>query len=120
MSKASESITLYHNPACKHSRGALEILNGRGLQFDTIEYLKTPPSRADLERIIAILENPVAELVRKDKRFDELKLKPEDYASKESIIALLLDHPELMQRPVVIRDGRAVIARPPEKLEALL
>jgi arsenate reductase len=61
----------------------------------------------------------VAELVRKDKRFAELKLKPDDYTTKETVIALLLKHPELMQRPIVIRDGRALIARPSDKLNAL-
>ena len=62
----------------------------------------------------------VAELVRKDKRFEELKLKADDYVTKEAVISVLLEHPELMQRPVVIRGARAVIARPPEKLAGLL
>ena len=97
----------------------MDLLKGRGVEFDTIEYLKTPPSRATLERILAMVGEPVAELVRKDKRFDELKLKAEDYTTKESVIELLMKYPELMQRPIVIRDGRAVIARPAEKLTAL-
>jgi arsenate reductase (glutaredoxin) len=67
-----------------------------------------------------MLEGPIADLVRKDKRFGELGLKPDDYATSDAVIALLLEHPELMQRPIVIRAGRAVIARPPEKLLALL
>jgi arsenate reductase len=58
--------------------------------------------------------------VRKDKRFGELGLKPHDYTTPKAVIALLIEHPELMQRPIVIRAGRAVIARPPEKLLALL
>jgi len=58
--------------------------------------------------------------VRKDKRFEELKLNEADYTTQETIIPLLLRHPELMQRPIVIRGKRAIIARPPEKLEALL
>ena len=120
MGNASEAVTLYHNPACKNSRGALELLKSRGIQFETIEYLKTPPTRAALQRIVGLLEVPVAELVRKDKRFEELKLKADDYVTKEAVISVLLEHPELMQRPVVIRGGRAVIARPPEKLEGLL
>lgn len=95
------------------------MLKGRGVEFDTIEYLKTPPTRATLERIIAMIGEPVAELVRKDKRFDELKLKADNYTTKDAVIDLLLAHPELMQRPIVIREGRAVIARPAEKLAAL-
>lgn len=96
------------------------MLKGRGVEFDTIEYLKHPPTRAALEQIIGMLEGPVADLVRKDKRFSELGLRAEDYAATDAVVALLLQHPELMQRPIVIRAGRAVIARPPEKLLALL
>jgi len=66
-----------------------------------------------------MLAVPVEELVRKDKRFDELKLNAADYTTKEKVVDLLLKHPELMQRPIVIREGRAVIARPAEKLAAL-
>jgi len=96
------------------------MLRDRKVEFDLIEYLKTPPDRATLERILSMLENPPADLVRKDKRFEELKLKPENYTTKEKVISLLLKHPELMQRPIVVRGNRAVIARPPDKLEALL
>ena len=115
-----QRVTLYHNPGCKSSRGAMELLSDREVEFDTIEYLKHPPTRAALEQIIAIVEGPVADLVRKDKRFGELGLKAEDYVTKETVVTLLLQHPELMQRPIVIRAGRALIARPPEKLLALL
>jgi arsenate reductase (glutaredoxin) len=66
-----------------------------------------------------MLESPPAELVRKDKRFEELKLKATDYTSKAQVIALLIEHPELMQRPIVVRGSRAVIARPPDKLDVL-
>jgi arsenate reductase (glutaredoxin) len=67
-----------------------------------------------------MIEDPPGELVRKDKRFKELGLKADDYATKAAVVALLLEHPELMQRPIVMRGQRAVIARPPEKLDALL
>jgi arsenate reductase len=67
-----------------------------------------------------MLDGPVAELVRKDKRFKELGLNADKYADKKAVVALLLEHPELMQRPIVIRGKRAIIARPPEKLVALL
>ena len=98
----------------------LDILRDRGVEFDVVEYLKTPLSRAELERTLDLIPDPPADLVRKDKRFEALGLKPSDYTGAESVIALLLEHPELMQRPIVIRAGRAVIARPPEKLLALL
>lgn len=99
------------------------MLKRRGVEFDVIEYLKNPPTRAVIERLIAMLAgpggSPAAELVRKDKRFSELKLNGADYVTAAAVAALLEQHPELMQRPIVIRAGRAVIARPPEKLEAL-
>lgn len=115
-----ERITIYHNPGCGNSRGALEMLRARDVEFDIIEYLKNHPTRETLEKIIDLLEVPAAELVRKDKRFKELGLNPDDYVQKKAVVALLLDHPELMQRPIVIRGKRAIIARPPEKLAALL
>ena len=114
-----DRITLYHNPACSHSRSAVSLLTERGVGFDTIEYLKTPPTRETLERIIAMLQGPATDLVRKDKRFEELTLKAGDYTAKETVIPLLLEHPELMQRPIVIRGGRAIIARPANLLESL-
>jgi arsenate reductase len=98
----------------------VELLRERGVEFDAIEYLRNPPTREALEKILAILDGPPADMVRKDKRFGELGLNPEDYTEPKKIVALLLKHPELMQRPIVIRDKRAIIARPPEKLEALL
>ena len=98
----------------------MDLLHARDVEFDIIEYLKKPPTRETLEKIIAMLEGPVADLVRKDKRFKELGLNANDYAEKKAVVALLLKHPELMQRPIVIRGKRAIIARPPEKLAALL
>ena len=80
---------MYHNPSCGKSRGALDILRERGVACD---------------------------LVRKDKRFKELGLDANDYTTREQVVAILLQHPELMERPVVIRDSRAVIARPSERV----
>ncbi len=96
------------------------MLRAQGVEFDTVEYLKTPPDRMTLERIVAMLEEPPAELVRKDRRFEELGLKPANYVSAKAVVALLLKHPELMQRPVIVKGGKAVIARPPERLLPLL
>jgi arsenate reductase len=98
----------------------MELLRSRDVEFDIIEYLKKPPTRETLEKIIDMLDGPVADLVRKDKRFKELGLNADDYAEKKTVVALLLKHPELMQRPIAIRGKRAIIARPPEKLTTLL
>jgi len=94
----------------------LDILRERGVACDVIEYLTTPPDRATLTRFLTLLAGPPGDLVRKDKRFKELGLDAADYTTREQVIALLLAHPELMERPVVIRGERAVIARPSERV----
>ena len=98
----------------------LEILRDRGVEFDVVEYLKSPLSRAELERMLDLVPDPPADLVRKDKRFGELGLSADDYTDRESVVALLLEHPELMQRPVVFRGDRALLCRPSEKVLELL
>jgi arsenate reductase len=113
-------VTIYHNPACGKSRGALAILEQRRVSHEVVEYLKTPPDRATLERFLDLLPGPPADLVRKDKRFRELGLEAADYVTRAQVIRLLLAHPELMERPVVVRGARAVIARPSEKVLELL
>ena len=98
----------------------VEILRDRGVEFDVVEYLKSPLSRAELERMLDLVPEPPADLVRKDKRFGELGLSAGDYTDRESVVALLLEHPELMQRPVVFRGDRALLCRPSEKVLELL
>ena len=115
-----EKVTIYHNPACGKSRGALDILRERAIDSDVVEYLKQPLDRATLERILSLLPGPPADLVRKDKRFKELGLNSADYVTREQVVAVLLKYPELMERPVVIRGKRAVIARPSEKVADVL
>lgn len=113
-------VTIYHNPGCSKSRGALEILRERSVDLEVLEYLTSPPKRAELERALALLPGAPAELVRKDKRFKELDLDADDYITADSVVDLLLEHPELMQRPIVIRGDRAVIARPSDRVGELL
>jgi arsenate reductase (glutaredoxin) len=113
-------IRIYHNPACSHSRGALKILEERSADAEVVLYLETPPSKAELERLLDLLEDPAADLVRKDKRFAELGLVESDYQTPEKVVAVLVEHPELMQRPIIVKHDRAVLARPSEKVLALL
>jgi arsenate reductase len=113
-------MLVYHNPSCSKSRGALDILAERGVEHDVVEYLQAPPDRASLERIVDTVGGAPEALVRKDARFEELGLSAADYTTREAVIELLLEHPELMQRPVIFRGERAVIARPSEKVLELL
>ena len=116
----SDRLFVYHNPGCGKSRGALEILDERGVEYDVVEYLKQPLERADFERILGAIPDEPAELVRKDKRFAELGLDEADYQTRESVIDVLLAHLELMQRPVVFRGDEARICRPSEIVNELL
>lgn len=113
-------ITLYHNPNCSKSRGAKEILESRGVAFEVVEYLKTPLDADAILALLGAIGGEPAELVRKDNYFKELGLNADDYQSAEAVAALLAEHPKLMQRPVAVKDGKAVIARPSELVASLL
>ena len=92
----------------------------RDVEFDVVQYLKNPLDRAGLESLLEILENEPTELVRRDKYFSDLGLRDDDAADAAQIVELLVAHPRLMQRPVVVRGGRAVISRPPSTVLGLL
>jgi arsenate reductase (glutaredoxin) len=113
-------VLVYHNPRCSKSRGALEILAERGIDADVVEYLQAPPDRIALDQIIDSISDPPAALIRHDDRFRELGLDPDGYEDRDRVVALLLAHPELLQRPVIIRGERGVIARPSERVLELL
>ncbi|MBM3674005.1 MAG: arsenate reductase (glutaredoxin) [Actinobacteria bacterium] len=115
-----DPVTVFHNPRCSKSRGALELLRARGIEPVVVEYLKDPLDRAGLERILGATGVAPAALVRNDGRFRELGLDRADCATREQVVGVLLAHPELMERPVVFVGERAVIARPPEKVAELL
>jgi arsenate reductase len=116
----ADQLVLYHNPRCSKSRQAEAILTDRAAPFDTVRYLDTPLTEAELLGLLDILDDPPASLVRKDPHFKDLGLNAADYTDRESVAALLAEHPSLMERPVVARGDRAVIGRPPERIEELL
>ena len=113
-------VKIYHNPNCSKSRGTLEILRDKGVDHEVVEYLQTPPTREQYEEILSLLSDLPSELVRKDKRFKELGLEAGAYETAEAVVAVLLKHPELMQRPIVIKGDKAVIGRPPESVLGIL
>jgi len=114
-------MRIYHNPSCSKSRGALEILQERGVDADVVRYLETPPDRATLEHILDAIDDDPQALVRTDDpKFKAAGLTKGDVATREQVVAVLLEHPEVMQRPVVFVGERAVIARPSERVLELL
>ncbi len=87
---------------------------------DIVLYQKAPPDRATLEAIIAKLEDPVTDLVRRDSLFKKLGLTDDDVATAEQVIDVLLQHKMLMQRPLLVTEDRAIIGRPKERVRELL
>ena len=98
----------------------MELIRAANVEFDVVEYLKSPPSREELERIIELLDVPASELVRHDKFFKELGLVVGDYETPTAVAHLLEEYPRLMQRPVAVSESLAVIARPSDLVGRLL
>ena len=90
-----------------------------GVDVEVVRYLDTPPDEATLRSILDQLDDPPADLVRREK-WSELGVTADDVATVDGVVAVLLAHPELMQRPVVVKDGRAVIGRPTERVTELV
>jgi arsenate reductase len=91
-----------------------------GVAADIVIYQKTPPDRAVLEEIIAKLEDPVTDLVRRDSQFAKLGLTDADVATPEQVITILLKHKMLLQRPIVMTATKAIIGRPKQRVRDLL
>jgi arsenate reductase (glutaredoxin) len=113
-------VTIFHNPNCSTSKKALTALQEGGADVDVVQYLKAPPDRQMLESLVARLEDPVADLVRKDPYFKELGLDAADYTEPAAVVDLLLEHPRLMQRPLLVSGDRVFIGRPVDRVDALL
>ncbi len=113
-------ITLYHNPKCKTSRDALEILENSGETHQAVLYLNNPPSEAQLRHIIKATGGSVRDILRqKGTPFDELDLGNAKW-SDEDLIGFMLQHPILMNRPIAINGNQGALCRPPEKILDLL
>ena len=111
-------ITFYHNPRCSKSRAALSLLEERQLDIEIIEYLKTPPNSSTLHKILEKLGGSEAQLVRtSEKEYQTLNLAQAD---KYRLIDAIVEHPNLMQRPIIVSNNRAVIGRPPEQALTIL
>ena len=92
-----------------------------GIEPEIVQYLKTPPDKATLEKIIGMLDDPVEDLVRKDAKFEKLGLDPAAYVGKpKAVVDILLKHKELMQRPIIVKGNKAIIGRPKDKAEKFL
>ena len=111
---------LFHNARCSKSRGALHLLRGRGIEPELVFYLETPPDAAQLRDLLGQLGLPARALLRTgEPEYAELGL-ADPTLGEDAIVAAMAAHPRLIERPVFVHGGRAVIARPPERVLELL
>lgn len=113
-------LTILHNPRCSTSRAALAAAESGGARPHVVRYLDEPLDSTQLAELIDVLQDPPSALVRRDPLFAELGLTDSDVGRAEQVVAILTAHPQLMQRPVLIRGGRAIIGRPRERVLAFL
>ncbi len=113
-------LTLYHNPRCTKSRGALELLQARGLTPDVVLYLETPPDAAQLRQLLGKLGMTARRLLRTgEDDYKHLNL-ADPSLNDEQLIAAMAAHPKLIERPILVVGDKAIIGRPPENVLELL
>lgn len=113
-------ITIYHNPECSKSRAALALLEENDVTPEIIYYLETPPSIETLKSLLGKLGMKLHDIIRRDEDdYDELGFDDETL-SEEIVLDLLQKHPHLLQRPIVVKGDKAIIARPPEAVLGLI
>ena len=113
-------MKIYHNPRCGKSRQTLALIEDAGIEPEIIEYLKTPPTAEELDAILKKLKLEPQQLMRKGEAiYKELKL-AERELSRDEAIAVMLEHPNLIERPIVVQGRKAVLGRPPENVKELL
>ncbi|OBS09939.1 arsenate reductase (glutaredoxin) [Acidihalobacter prosperus] len=116
----TSDVVIYHNPRCSKSRATLELLRARGLEPRIVEYLEQPPSQDELGRILDLLGMEPRELMRRQEdEYAEAQL-DDPGLTRETLILAMIQRPRLIERPIVIADGRAAIGRPPESVLEIL
>jgi arsenate reductase (glutaredoxin) len=112
------AMTFYHNPRCSKSRAALELLRARDVPVRVVEYLKSPPDAVELRKLARALGGARAMVRDNETAYRDAGLDAD--SSDAQLLAAIAAHPILLQRPILTRDGKAAIGRPPEALLALL
>ena len=112
-------MKIYHNPRCAKSRQTLNIIREAGQEPEIIEYLKTPPTVEELSEVYEKLNLPIDYLIRKGEEVYKAEFKGKELTDEEWINALV-EHPKMLERPIVFNDDIAVLGRPPENVNQLL
>lgn len=114
------SVTIWHNPRCSKSRQTLELLRERGIEPEVVEYLKTPPTAAELDRVLRLLGLEPRQLMRTQEAAYKAAALDDRELTRAALIEAMVEHPVLIERPVVIANGKAALGRPPEKVLPIL
>jgi len=113
-------VTIYHNPKCAKSRATLQLLKKRGIEPRVVEYLKTPPSKAELEQLLGLLGmEPRALLRTKEPEYKQAGL-ADAKLSRAALVRAMHEHPKLIERPIVVAGKKAALGRPPENVLKIL
>lgn len=113
-------VTIYHNPKCAKSRETLQLLKERGIEPRVVEYLKTPPTKTELEHLLALLGmEPRALLRAKEPEYKQAGL-ADPKLSRAALLRAMLEHPRLIERPIVVAGKKAALGRPPENVLKIL
>jgi arsenate reductase len=114
MNPQNTQISMFHNPRCSKSRQTLQLLKDRGLEPSIIQYINTPPDKQALNDILKLLNMEPRDLMRsKERVYKELGL-ADPALSRDDLLQAMLQHPVLIERPIVIANGKAALGRPPE------
>jgi len=114
------SVTIYHNPRCSKSRETLNLLQSKNIEPSVVEYLKTPLSHEQISTLVSQLGfNSARDLMRiKEAQYKALNLKDEN--SESVLIDAMVNHPKLIERPIVVNNNKAALGRPPENVLSVL
>jgi arsenate reductase len=113
-------VTIYHNPNCNSSNNAVAIAEELDADATIVNYRSNPPSADELRAIMAKLEDPPTDLVRRDALFERLGLTDDDVASVDQIVDVIVANKMIMQRPLLVTADKAIIGRPKERVRELL
>ncbi len=111
---------IYHNPRCSKSRSTLELLRGKGIEPEIVEYLKSPPGPDELKALLAGLRLAPRQLMRRGESvYKELRL-DDPTLDEDQLIRAMVEHPILIDRPIVVANGKVALGRPPENVLSIL
>lgn len=114
------AVTIYHNPKCSKSRATLQLLQDKGAELAIIEYLKTPPNAQELSDILNLLGMEPRDLMRKNQAEYTATGMNDESMDREALIQGMVKNPILIERPIVLANGKAAIGRPPESVLDIL